>query len=57
MQGILIVMNGANELFSLMQGTRKQHYGVIGPEQRRAKHIYSWIPDAMLDHQLKSQSG
>jgi hypothetical protein len=29
----LIVMNVTNELFSLMQGTRKQCYGVIGLER------------------------
>jgi hypothetical protein len=49
----LILRNVANELFSLMQGTRKQCYGVIGLERRRAKNIYPWITDGMLDHQIK----
>jgi hypothetical protein len=49
----LILRNVANDLFSLMQGTRKQCYGVIGLERRRAKNIYPWITDGMLDHQIK----
>ena len=49
----LILRNVANALFSLMQGTRKQCYGVIGLERRRAKNIYPWITDGMLDHQIK----
>jgi hypothetical protein len=48
----LILRNVANELFSLMQGTRKQCYGVIGLERRRARNIYPWMTGGMLDHQL-----
>jgi hypothetical protein len=48
----LILRNVARELFSIMQGTRKQCYGVIGLERRRAKNIYPWISDGMLDHQV-----
>jgi hypothetical protein len=35
----LILRNVANELFSLMQGTRKQCYGVISLERRCTKNI------------------
>jgi hypothetical protein len=49
----LILRNVAFDLFSLMQGTRKQCYGVIGLERRRARNIYPWITGGMLDHQLK----
>jgi hypothetical protein len=42
----------ANELFSLMQGPRKQCYRVIGLARHRTKNIYLWITDDMLDHQL-----
>jgi hypothetical protein len=49
----LIVRNVANDLFSLMQGTRKQCYGVIGLERCRAKNIYPWITDGMLDHHIR----
>jgi hypothetical protein len=48
-----IVMNAANDMFSLMQGSRKQRYGVIRLEWRKAKNIYPWITNGMLDHQLK----
>jgi hypothetical protein len=45
-----IVRNVANDLFSLALGPRSHYYGVIGLEQRKAKKIYPWIMDGMLDH-------
>ena len=48
-----IVRNVANDLFSLAQGPRSRYYGVIGVERRKAKNIYPWITDGMLDHQIK----
>jgi hypothetical protein len=48
-----IVRNVANDLFSLLQGPRSQYYGVIGCERRKARNIYPWLTDGMLDHQLK----
>jgi hypothetical protein len=48
-----IVMNVANELFSLMQGTRKQVYGVMGLERRRVQTYLPMDTDGMLDYQIK----
>jgi hypothetical protein len=48
-----IVRNVANNLFSLVQAPRSQWYGVIGVERRKAKNIYPWTTDGMLDHQIK----
>ena len=48
-----IVRNVANDLFSLIQGPRSQYYGVLGLERRKAKNIYPWLTDGMLDHQIK----
>jgi hypothetical protein len=48
-----IVRNVANDLFSLVQAPRSQWYGVIGVERRKAKNIYPWITDGMLDHQIR----
>jgi hypothetical protein len=47
-----IVRSVAKDLFSLLQGPRKQYYGVIGLERRKARNIYPWLTDGMLDHQL-----
>jgi hypothetical protein len=49
----VIAKNIANDLFSLVQGPRSQYYGVIGKERRKARNIYPWLTDGMLDHQLK----
>jgi hypothetical protein len=48
-----IVRNVADDLFSLVQGPRSQYYGVLGHERRKARNIYPWLTDGMLDHQLK----
>jgi hypothetical protein len=48
-----IVRNVANDMFSLIQGPRSHYYGVIGCERRKARNIYPWLTDGMLDHQLK----
>jgi hypothetical protein len=47
-----IVRNVANDLFSLVQGPRSQYYGVLSRERRKARNIYPWLTDGMLNHQI-----
>jgi hypothetical protein len=49
-----VVRNVANDLFSLLQGPRSQHCGVLGHERHKARNICPWLTDGVLDHQLKT---
>jgi hypothetical protein len=36
----------------IVQGSRSQYYGVLSREPRKARNIYPWLTDEMLNHQI-----